>query len=216
MGVHYGDLTSGVVEWVHQNRCNSRVISLDLETKVLDAQQFLTGERILSAALASRIDGEIEEHLYVLNNDDDDSEADLLARFDEYFRERRPLVLLGYNVTGYDLPLINMKLRNVPRPLWGLRDCVERCYALDLKHVVRFEISRGTGEPPRILPMAVIESHSRFSHLPLLRTKQMLNDMEDKGVEIFRLWKEDRKKFELYAKGDAHDVLLLYEELFPG
>jgi hypothetical protein len=62
--------------------------------------------------------------------------------------------------------------------------------------------------------MSKVISHPRFANLPLMRTKSLISAETDKGKQIYDLWKTDRKKFATYASGDAHDSLLIFEELF--
>ena len=41
----------------------------------------------------------------------------------------------------------------------------------------------------------------------------IVQEREEKGKEIYRLWKEDRKQFEKYAVGDVIDLHLILEKL---
>lgn len=214
MNLHYGHLTEAVTTWVDGNSCGPRIVALDLETKVLGQNQFLTNERILSAAIAWRDETGVEEKLYVLESDADASETQLLESLDSELRSRRPLMLIGYNITGYDIPLLTMKARSLPKPLWGIKDTLERCFFVDLKHAARFEISRVSGDSPKLLRLEAVVTHPRFSSLQLRGTKKMLADSLDVGPAVFKLWKEDRSRFAQYARGDAYDTLLIFEELF--
>lgn len=57
-------------------------------------------------------------------------------------------------------------------------------------------------------------SSAEFANLPLMRAKSLITaERENKGKEIFRLWKEDSQKLRRYTEGDAHDVLLISESL---
>jgi DNA polymerase elongation subunit (family B) len=55
---------------------------------------------------------------------------------------KSPLVLIGYNLTGYDIPLLHMKLRKYrEHKTWGISDAIGRCYVLDMMHPVRSELA---------------------------------------------------------------------------
>jgi hypothetical protein len=210
--LNYGDLENTVVQWIAETGNLDRVLCIDLETKVLDGQ-FVTGERILAVSLGYIHDGNIESRVIVLRKDDDSSELELLHEFDKFLLEVRPLVLIGFNLTGYDIPLLNMKLRKYREDkFWGIADALGRCYVLDMKHPIRFELAKFSGSP-KFVSLRDVVNHQRFASLPLMRSKNVLTS-DNKGQEIFELWKRNGSIFKDYAEGDARDVLLIFLNMF--
>jgi hypothetical protein len=213
---NYDDLARAVAKWVVQGGQSHRIVSLDLETKVLSPSDFLTGETILSFALARRVNGSIETRLFTLDNETPDSQQALFDAASQEIERIRPLIALGYNITGYDFPLLRIKLRNSPIPHWALIDMVERAFILDMKYPLKFELARSDGSSPRVRTLEDVVNHPRFSQLELSRTKNMLNglDKSQKGQKIYDMWKMNKNDFGKYATGDVVDVLLLFEEMF--
>lgn len=227
MSMHYGHLAQAVVDWVVENGQRERIAAIDLETKVVGGSRFLSNETILSIAVAHRKStGELCSEIYTLEEETHDAEVRLLRRLNDFMLDVRPMILLGYSLTSYDIPLLNLKLRDVSESgrgkgekiiFWGILDCIGRAFILDMKHPIRFEIAKYSFGNPKILPLDEVVNHERFHGLPLMRTKNLVpkgKDPADKGERIYQLWKNHRLDFERYAKGDVHDVLLIFEHLF--
>jgi len=225
--MHYGHLAQAVVDWAVENGQRDRIAAIDLETKVIGESGFLSNEIILSIAVAHRKStGELRSEIYTLDEETDDAEISLLQQFNDFMLDVKPMILLGYSLTSYDIPLLNLKLRDVEERgrkkgekiiFWGILDCISRAFILDMKHPARFEIAKYSFGNPKILPLDRIVNHERFRGLPLMRTKNLVprgSDPADKGKRIYQLWKKNRLDFERYAKGDVHDVLLIFEHLF--
>lgn len=188
----------------------SRVISLDIETHVLN-EQFLTNERILSISFARRISGNlmdakgIEVKTIFLNGENDESEKRLLEIFNNELGKIKPLGVLGYGLRQYDIPLLIIKKQHYGLLLWKLIDMTESVVHIDLYHLLKYKRYRKLDE--------AIDS-PEFMGLPLKRTKHIVpKDRKEKGREIYRLWMEDRDKFGMYCEGDVYDVLLIAEKL---
>ncbi len=196
----------------------SRVVSLDLETKVLDGDNgFLTGETLLAASLAWRETASVRTETFVLTEETQNDEWKLLGGLDSLLHGLKPLVLVGYCINRYDVPLLHLKTRKTPRPFWGIEDTTCRAFILDLKDPVRFAIAQYDGSSPRMVPLDLVLRHDRFSQLPLMRVKGLVEggDRKTREEAIYQLWKHNREAFATYCKGDAHDALLIFEELFP-
>jgi len=217
MNYHYGNLAETVVKWLVETSNLERILSIDLETKVLKENEFLTGELILCVSLSDFTDGEVCRKVFVLERENLQSEGRLLAAVDDFLLQMRPLVLVGYNLCGYDIPLLNLKLRMHPEHIyWGIKDAIERSFPIDMKHPIRFELAKySTDGVPKILRLDKVVMHERWAELRLMRTKNLVSQtISEKGRAIYRMWKKDRDKFNKYAEGDANDVLLMFEELF--
>lgn len=188
----------------------ARVLALDIETNVTE-EKFLTNERILSISFSRRISGKlmeangIETCTLFLEKDNDESEKDLLTEFDDELVDIKPLCVLGYGHQQYDIPLFCIKKQHYKLFLWKIIDLCESAVHIDLYHILKYKKYKRFGE--------VLDS-SEFADLPLMRTKELVTaDRANKGKEIFRLWREDRKTLRKYAEGDAHDTLLVSERL---
>ncbi len=210
----------------------NQVVSLDLETKVLAPDQFLSGERILAAGISYRVGKEIKSKVVMLENDTEQAELELLERLGHELYVANPLVLLGYNITGYDFPLLLMKIKKYDdwqkskaapgtraqfsRDYWHLKDALTRSVIFDVMHAARYRIGRHDNVPPKYLKLSDVIAHSMFSGLPLKKCKGIAasDASESKGEKIFRMWKEKDPLLTEYLIGDVHDTLMIAEELF--
>lgn len=191
-----------------------RMISLDLETKVLDRREMLTNEMILSVNIARRTSGElthagIEVETIILSREDEESEKELLENLNEKLGEIKPLGVVGYAMRGYDIPLLLIKKQRYYQkyvsPLWKLIDTLESAVHVDLQSPLK-RIGCRKLEDAIYSPI--------FGNLPLKKTKSLFPSAgEDKAKAIYEAWKTDREKFKKYAEGDAHDTLLIAEKM---
>jgi hypothetical protein len=229
MKMHYGQLAEAVVNWAIEESLRERIVAIDLETKVTGEHGFLSGETILSIAVAYRkSSGGIHTEVFTLEEETLDAEIEILQRLNNFMLDVQPMILLGYGLTSYDVPLLNLKLRDVSKRegkkgkkliFWGILDCIGRSFILDMKHPIRFEIAKYSFTNPKILSLDEVVNHEMFHGLRLMRTKNLVPKVYgsvDKGERIHRLWKNNKRDFERYAKGDVHDVLLIFEHLFLG
>jgi DNA polymerase elongation subunit (family B) len=194
-----------------------KILSLDLETKVMGNQLFLTGETILGISAAWTEGSGVTCEVFTLEEELESAEWRLLDELDMLLLRMRPLVLVGYYLTQYDIPLLAIKMRKGPRPYWGIENAISRAFMLDLKDPVRFVLADYDGSRPFHRSLSDVIQHPRFNHLPLMRTKSVLptSNKQERGKAIYDLWKSDRTLFRKYSQGDAHDALLISEELFP-
>jgi len=216
MSYDYDRLATAVIEWAVSHGHSDRIVSFDLETKVLAADKFLTNETVLSIAFARHIGKKVDSKVLTLQEESAEAEDQLFFSANQLIENVRPLVVVGYNITGYDVPLLQMKLRSLPKPYWAFKDVVERAFIFDLKHPLKFELANFDGSRIKIRGLEEILNHERFSHLPLVKAKKILNgaNKEEKGIKIYELWRKHKAEFEKYAIGDVMDVLALFEELY--
>ncbi len=231
----YEELSKSAIDAVKQHNCWPRVVSIDLETKITRKEDFLSGERILAVGVARRLDSGVETRIFKLKEETDEAEIELLYETARFLQAVRPLVLIGYNISGYDFPLLCLKLKwhddllrrkasetsaggkpIFPREYWALKDALTRTYILDLMHPLRFAIAEHDKATPKYKSLEDVVNHSCYSALPLMRRKQLAfaGSSEGKGARIYEMWKSGNPDFERYLEGDVHDVLALAECLY--
>lgn len=214
MQIHSGHVDAEIVRWIVKNAGTERIVSLDIETKVLEGN-FLSDETILGVSVSRRLGNGIETKVFVLENETAETEAQLLIKLNEYLDAVRPLLVVGFNHRTYDnILLATKKRKNNLDPCWSLMDYLERAYLIDVKHAARFAIAEYDGTRPRILSLEKVLNHSLFSDLPLRNEKGMLDSNKDKGPQIYEMWKNNQENFKRYAEGDSHDTLLIFEKIF--
>src|SRR6185312_10263473 len=137
-----------------------------------------------------------------------------------------PLVFIGYNVIGFDLPVLVLKMRQLNekskqygkyRPnYWAFIEVLGKSYFLDMMDPIKSEIAKFDNASPRFISLENAISHKRFSHIPFMRTKNIVSDITNNSTinkwdAIYNLWKNDKNSFNKYIEGDVHDTLLLAE-----
>ena len=87
---------------------------------------------------------------------------------------------------------------------WKLRDALRQAAHIDFYDILKRKFGF------RNLRAAI--NSDVFQDLPLLRQKQLVSDdFEQKGKDIYRLWKTDEVSFKEYCEGDAVNPLLIAE-----
>lgn len=174
----------------------------------------LTDERILCISMSRKVEaGLLETETFVLERDDDESEAELLVKLDEHLRSIKPIGVVGFANRGYDLPLLAIKLHHHETHLLHIGDTLRRALHLDVREIAREYLwLRHSREPTYYgLTLSYLASHQAFSHLSLKKTELEIPSGADKGSAILELWNNDRRKLEAYSKEDAEIPLLLAE-----
>lgn len=234
----YGELAQATVSTICNAGAWHRAVSIDLETKIEKRSDFLSGERLLGIGFARRVNGKVETKMLRLEEDTDEAEVRLLDEAAAWLYNVRPLLLLGYNISGYDYPLLALKVKwydergraackegekpVFPREYWALKDALTRAFVLDMMHSLRYSMARHDGNTAKYRSLAYSVSHPMFAHVPLMRRKELADPdaqagkdkQMDKGKKLYEMWKTRDPKFESYLEGDVHDVLLLAEEIY--
>lgn len=224
--MNYEDLQNIIVGSLKENNSWNRAISVDIETSldVLDGSK----TPLLSISVARRNDGKVEIEKFILQRETPEDEARLFNEFGNFCQKIRPLVMIGYGIGRFDLPVLSLKMRQLDNMFrqegkynpgyWAFRDALTRSYVLDMINPVRFEVGRVDQSAPSMLSLEKAIDHKRFQHLPFKRTKNivsnLINSSTNKWDVIYNLWKINRNSFNQYVEGDVHDTLLLAEELF--
>ncbi|AKA49068.1 hypothetical protein IX51_08105 [uncultured archaeon] len=192
-----------------------KVMAIDLETLVDRYNGFLTGERIIAISV-SMGHPDIETRVMVAEEDSKSEEDRIIREFDSMLEERDPDVLIGYNHTGYDLPLLQLKMRNRPysQQFWNLKYYLGTAYTMDMMYVIAHDLHT-SGENFRIRKLRDAVNHEKYEKLPLMRAKDLVvNPNMNVGEAIKNLWLNDRKNFEAYCQGDTHDILRIFYSIF--
>lgn len=208
----------------------SRIISIDIEgsLKLLEDKN----EKLLSVSTARRLDKFIEIKKFIVNNESEKDEVELLTNLGFYLGNIKPLILVGYNIHRFDLLVLLNKLRSLensfrqgnvklPKEYWNLRDAFTNSFILDVMDHVKFEIADRSDGILQPITLEKAINHPLFSHLPFKNTKHIVTNMiknpDDKNEKweiIHTLWKDNRHLFEEYIEGDVHDTLLIAEDIF--
>ncbi len=191
------------------------VLSIDLESLITRKEQFLTYERIIAVSL-SYMDGDMKTELYVGEDDTSDSEIEILTKLDKFMGDFAPSVIIGYNETGYDIPLLRMKMAKLPygKQLWNLKHFLSVSYALDMMQVIADFLGKYDGDY-RFRKLSEVVNHEAFADLPLDRKKHLvLRDDMNIGEVIQEMWKSKAPEFLEYCRGDTRDVLSIFNYIF--
>lgn len=192
----------------------NKVISIDLETLV-DSRGFLNGERIIAISV-SRGYPQISTEVLVAEKDTPGEEERILRDFDEMLAVDPPQVIIGYNHTGYDIPLLQLKMRGrtYRDQLWNLKYTLGTSYTMDMMYAIAHDLHQ-SGEEFRIRKLRDVVQHSRYVDLPLMRAKDLVvsRDM-NVGEAIKFLWLNKRQDFLKYCIGDTHDILQIFYSIF--
>lgn len=225
--MNYDDLQKTVIAYMRENQALDRIVSVDIEASLSTFEN--PQQQVLSISTARRVDGKINIQKFILENETSEDEARIFNEFGNFCQEVKPLVMLGYGSSRFDLPILMLKIRTLdtlfkkdgryPPGYWAFREAIGRGYFLDMIEPVRFEIARVDKSSPSMISLEKAIAHKRFEHLPFMRTKNVVSNLTtDSGMNkwdaIRSLWKDNRKSFNQYVEGDVHDTLLLAEDLF--
>ena len=108
MGNGYNATVQSILDFAGADK----VLSFDLETLVADSGGFLNNERIIAIS-ASYGFPEINDRIFISKKYPESDEINLLRDFDTLLKEVSPEIIIGYNHSGYDIPLIQKKLRSL-------------------------------------------------------------------------------------------------------
>jgi DNA polymerase elongation subunit (family B) len=221
--VNYENLQKHIVEFLKSNHLWHRAVSIDIEAdlRTLDDPKKV----ILSISTARRVNNRIDIKNFIVNEESLEEEIRIFNEFGSFCEEVRPLVLVGFGNSRFDVPLLLLKMRRLDNLFkqnglyqsgyWAFRDTLTRSYILDVINPVRFAIADYDNTSPKFVSLDFALKHPRFRHLPFKNSKGIVSNLNGDKWEIIRgLWKNDRKKFEQYIEGDVHDTLLLAEDIF--
>ena len=177
--------------------------------------QVLSNERIIVVSL-SYFAPEMKTELYIARDDSQAEEDRILSLLDTFIGNFRPAIIIGYNHTGYDLPLIRMKLKNrsYGKQLWNLKYFLSVSYCLDMMQVIADHLAAFDGDY-KFRKLSEVVVHESFGHLNLDRKKYLvIKDGKNIGETIEEMWRSGSSDFEDYCRGDTRDVLSIFQEIF--
>ncbi|MGC8506075.1 MAG: 3'-5' exonuclease [Thermoplasmata archaeon] len=192
-----------------------KVLSFDLETLVADSNGFLTNEEIIGISAAYNFP-DVHTDVFISKPEDSVREESLLGKFDELLGNVQPQIIIGYNHTGYDIPLIQKKIRN--RNFYNRFRNIEyffgTSWCLDMMYVIAEDIQKLTGDY-YIRKLDDVVVHERYSSLPLKRVKNLVvQPNRNKGEIIKEMWINKDERLRDYAAGDSHDILIIFHDIF--
>jgi DNA polymerase elongation subunit (family B) len=191
-----------------------RIISLDLETLIEKKDDFLNDERIIAVSM-SYGSAPIKTRVLVADDDSKLSELKILRNMDKFLGEYQPNVIIGYNHSGYDIPLIQSKLRKLSYSdqLWNFKYYSGTAVVTDMMYIIAEDLE--AVEDYRIRKLRDVVVHPRYSGLELRRKKEnVILDGMTVGQAIKHLWLSDRSRFMEYCEGDTEDVLRIFYHIF--
>ena len=212
------DFSLEILRIIFKKKLWFRTVALDLETKVLREDAFLTNERLLGFSLARRkSDNTIETANLILEEDSDTSELVLLNKLNDYLKKWKPLLIVGYGCRDYDLPLLAVKKQRAKllnHSLWSISNILSGSIHIELADLSRYIFDKKYHEGRKYRSMLEVMNHKHFEDLPFIRSKTAVApSKERKGQEIYELWKTKDPKFLRYLEGEAHDQLLIAERI---
>lgn len=203
-----------VSDYLHRNGL-SGVLSIDLETLIRSPSDFLTNERIIAVSLTYFNDG-LETELFVARDDTDQEEDRILELLDSFVANFHPGIIIGYNQSGYDLPLLRLKMRrrSYAKQLWNLKYSLSVAYCLDMMPVISDYLAEIDGDY-KYRKLSEVVNHETFSSLDLDRKKSLVHrENMNVGEVIEELWRSGSKDFVEYCRGDTRDVLSIFMSVF--
>ena len=195
-----------------------RVLAFDLETKILNKDDFLTNEIILGISVARRLSSNsIERKSFFLDKETSENEFKLLQQFSNLLKEWKPLLIVGYGVRYYDQPLLALKerkCRNHNVQVWGIKNVINGSIFIELANLSSYLLYKIYNEGRSYRKMIDVMNHKHFVDLPFIRTKEIYDtSFEDKGKGIYEDWKNKDEKFRDYLDAEAYNQLLIAERI---
>jgi DNA polymerase elongation subunit (family B) len=192
------------------------VISLDLETIIRKQRDFLTNEPIIAVSVSYFKDS-INTELFVAKNESIEEEENILIKSGNLISSLEPAIIIGYNHTGYDIPLLQMKLKShsIFSQLYKFKYYLATSYIVDMMYVVADYLYSYDGDY-RLRKLSEVVMHEAFSDLNLDRKKNLvIKEGRGVGEVIEDLWKSGSDDFIDYIRGDTRDILEIFFRLFP-
>ena len=192
------------------------MISLDLETIIRKQRDFLTNEPIIAVSVSYFKDS-INTELFVAKNESIEEEENILIKSGNLISSLEPAIIIGYNHTGYDIPLLQMKLKShsIFSQLYKFKYYLATSYIVDMMYVVADYLYSYDGDY-RLRKLSEVVMHEAFSDLNLDRKKNLvIKEGRGVGEVIEDLWKSGSDDFIDYIRGDTRDILEIFFRLFP-
>ncbi|MFG1449957.1 MAG: hypothetical protein AAE983_04875 [Thermoplasmataceae archaeon] len=209
------DYRSLVNSITHGNRMDS-VVAIDLETLIDTPADFLTGERIIAVSMSYMDINELKTDVLVAKDSSTNEEDRILKEFDRKMRDLNPSIIIGYNHSGYDVPLIRIKMnrRSYSKQLWNLKRILSTAYLLDMMYVIADDLYEYDGDY-RLRKLSEVVIHPRYGELQLQRSKYLTKREGipvNKAIEL--MWREEPDNFRDYCTGDTRDLMSIFSYIF--
>jgi DNA polymerase elongation subunit (family B) len=192
------------------------VVAIDLETLIDTPADFLTGERIIAVSMSYMDINELKTDVLVAKDSSTNEEDRILKEFDRKMRDLNPSIIIGYNHSGYDVPLIRIKMnrRSYSKQLWNLKRILSTAYLLDMMYVIADDLYEYDGDY-RLRKLSEVVIHPRYGELQLQRSKYLTKREGipvNKAIEL--MWREEPDNFRDYCTGDTRDLMSIFSYIF--
>ena len=207
-----------LVEKALEDFGNESVVSIDLETIIHSTGDFLTNEKIIAVSLSYLNGSQVETELFIARDDTEREEDRILLDFDRRISDLKPSIIIGYNHTGYDLPLLRMKMlkRGYSKQLWNLKKFASIAYCPDMMYVIADDLFSLDGDY-RLRKLSEVVVHPGYSELELQRNKYLsIRSGQPVNEAIEAMWKSEPENFKLYCSGDTADLISIFFYIFKG
>lgn len=191
-----------------------KVCSIDIQSRILK-QKFLSNERILGIGFAQfNEQGQIATEVFKLKDDTEAAESMLFSQFDEFLGKANPMIVSGFHLTAYDIPLLAIKRshhRTSSTGFWNIGNLVEYSLLLELKHQTRFAVFEQTNDFKMRTPEQLVQL-AFFKDLSL--QPSVISEEELKKEDfIYELWKSENLKFDNLLRNSVYNNLLFTKKL---
>lgn len=208
----YRNVVNHILE-LNKTNC---VVAIDLETLIDTPADFLTGERIIAISLSFLDENGIKTEVLVARDESKEEEDRILRDFDRRMGELDPAIIIGYNHSGYDVPLIRIKMnrRGYSKQLWNLKRILSVCYLLDMMYVIADDLYAFDGDY-RLRKLSDVVIHPGYEALKLQRSKYLTKREGmpvNKAIEL--MWREEPDNFREYCSGDSRDLISIFYFIF--
>ncbi|MCL5989344.1 MAG: hypothetical protein M1166_03310 [Candidatus Thermoplasmatota archaeon] len=176
----------------------------------------MTNEPIIAVSVSYFKDS-INTELFVAKNESIEEEENILIKSGNLISSLEPAIIIGYNHTGYDIPLLQMKLKShsIFSQLYKFKYYLATSYIVDMMYVVADYLYSYDGDY-RLRKLSEVVMHEAFSDLRLDRKKDLvIKEGRGVGEVIEDLWRSGSNDFVDYIRGDTRDILEIFFRLFP-
>ncbi|MFQ6107168.1 MAG: DNA-directed DNA polymerase [Thermoplasmata archaeon] len=173
-----------------------RILSFDIENSIKDG-------RIFTICCVTRENGELEERCF------EGSEKEMIAGFVDYVREKDPDVITGYNIDGYDIPILHGRAvkNDIPELHLSRNDVPLRERGARLWRIY----GRIVADAWWNAKMELRPKQETLDHVARLVLGEGKKDVDPSKID--EEWEKDKERVIRYCKKDAELALRVLESI---